>query len=68
MPGVEAFAIGGGCQLLLVMDHTLAEDGSFFNLPARKEGIVPGAVTCGCRASWATAWRGRASYSTASST
>jgi (3,5-dihydroxyphenyl)acetyl-CoA 1,2-dioxygenase len=42
--GVEAFAIGGGCQLLLVMDHTLAEDGSFFNLPARKEGIIPGAA------------------------
>jgi (3,5-dihydroxyphenyl)acetyl-CoA 1,2-dioxygenase len=42
--GVEAFAIGGGCQLLLVMDHTLAEAGSFFNLPARKEGIIPGAA------------------------
>ncbi len=41
---VEAFAIGGGCQLLLVMDHTLAEAGSFFNLPARKEGIIPGAA------------------------
>ena len=39
---VEAFAIGGGCQLLLVMDHVLAEDGSYFNLPARKEGIIPG--------------------------
>jgi thioesterase DpgC len=40
---VEAFAIGGGCQLLLVMDHVLAERSSFFNLPARKEGIIPGA-------------------------
>ena len=40
---VEAWAIGGGCQLLLVMDRVLAERGSFFNLPARKEGIVPGA-------------------------
>jgi len=39
---VEAFAIGGGCQLLLVMDHVLAEAGAFFNLPARKEGIIPG--------------------------
>ena len=39
---VEAFAIGGGCQLLLVMDHILAEADSFFNLPARKEGIIPG--------------------------
>jgi (3,5-dihydroxyphenyl)acetyl-CoA 1,2-dioxygenase len=39
---VEAFAIGGGCQILLVMDHVLAEQGAFFNLPARKEGIIPG--------------------------
>lgn len=39
---VESFAIGGGCQLLLVMDRVLAERGSYFNLPARKEGIVPG--------------------------
>jgi thioesterase DpgC len=39
---VEAWAIGGGCQLLLVMDRVLAERGSYFNLPARKEGIVPG--------------------------
>jgi thioesterase DpgC len=41
---VEAFAIGGGCQILLVMDHVLAEAGSYFNLPARKEGIIPGAA------------------------
>lgn len=41
---VEGFAIGGGCQLLLVMDYVIAEAGSFFNLPARKEGIVPGAA------------------------
>jgi thioesterase DpgC len=39
---VEAFAIGGGCQMLLVMDRVLAESGSYFNLPARKEGIIPG--------------------------
>jgi (3,5-dihydroxyphenyl)acetyl-CoA 1,2-dioxygenase len=39
---VEAFAIGGGCQLLLAMDHVLAEQSSYFNLPARKEGIIPG--------------------------
>src|SRR5216683_674238 len=39
---VEAFAIGGGCQLLLAMDHVMAERSSFFNLPARKEGIIPG--------------------------
>jgi thioesterase DpgC len=41
---VEAFAIGGGCQLLLTMDHVLAENDAYFNLPARKEGIIPGAA------------------------
>jgi (3,5-dihydroxyphenyl)acetyl-CoA 1,2-dioxygenase len=39
---VEAFAIGGSCQILLVMDRVIAETGSYFNLPARKEGIIPG--------------------------
>jgi (3,5-dihydroxyphenyl)acetyl-CoA 1,2-dioxygenase len=39
---VERFAIGGACQLLLVMDRVIAETGSYFSLPARKEGIVPG--------------------------
>ena len=39
---VEAWAIGGGCQILLVVDRVLAERGCYFNLPARKEGIVPG--------------------------
>jgi (3,5-dihydroxyphenyl)acetyl-CoA 1,2-dioxygenase len=39
---VETFAIGGGCQLLLAMDHVLAERSSSFSLPARKEGIIPG--------------------------
>jgi thioesterase DpgC len=41
---VEAFAIGGGCQLLCVMDRVLAEAGSYFNLPASKEGFIPGAA------------------------
>ena len=41
---VESFAIGGGCQLLCVMDRVLAEPGSFFNLPASKEGFIPGAA------------------------
>ena len=41
---VETFAIGGACQWLLVMDRVLAETGSYFNLPARKEGIIPGAA------------------------
>jgi thioesterase DpgC len=39
---VDGFAIGGGCQILLVMDYVLAESGAYFNLPARKEGIIPG--------------------------
>jgi (3,5-dihydroxyphenyl)acetyl-CoA 1,2-dioxygenase len=39
---VEGFAIGGGCQLLLVVDQVLAEEGAYFSLPARKEGIIPG--------------------------
>jgi (3,5-dihydroxyphenyl)acetyl-CoA 1,2-dioxygenase len=41
---VEAFAIGGHCQLLLVMDYVLAERNAFITLPARKEGIIPGAA------------------------
>ena len=41
---VEAFAIGGGCQLLCVMDRVLAEAGAYFNLPASKEGFIPGAA------------------------
>jgi thioesterase DpgC len=41
---VESFAIGGHCQLLLVMDYVLAERGAFLTLPARKEGIIPGAA------------------------
>jgi (3,5-dihydroxyphenyl)acetyl-CoA 1,2-dioxygenase len=39
---VERFAIGGACQWLLVMDRVIAESGSYFSLPARKEGIIPG--------------------------
>jgi thioesterase DpgC len=41
---VESFAIGGHCQILLVMDYVLAERGAFLTLPARKEGIIPGAA------------------------
>jgi thioesterase DpgC len=41
---VEAFAIGGHCQILLVMDYVLAERTAFLTLPARKEGIIPGAA------------------------
>src|SRR5256714_1395008 len=41
---VEAFAIGGHCPILLVMDYVLAERGAVLTLPARKEGIIPGAA------------------------
>jgi thioesterase DpgC len=40
---VECFAIGGACQLLHVVDHVVATRGSRLFLPARKEGIIPGA-------------------------
>ena len=39
---VDAFAIGGGCQHLLVMDYVLAANDAYMTLPARKEGIIPG--------------------------
>lgn len=39
---VDAFAIGGHCQLLLVVDYTLAASDAYMTLPARKEGIIPG--------------------------
>ncbi|MFZ2738821.1 MAG: enoyl-CoA hydratase/isomerase family protein [Burkholderiaceae bacterium] len=44
MAVVEQFAIGGHCQYLLTMDYVLAERGAFLSLPARKEGIIPGAA------------------------
>jgi thioesterase DpgC len=41
---VETFAIGGHCQILLTVDYILAEQSAFLTLPARKEGIIPGAA------------------------
>ncbi|HLH92777.1 MAG TPA: enoyl-CoA hydratase/isomerase family protein [Xanthobacteraceae bacterium] len=41
---VDTFAIGGHCQVLLTMDYVLAADDAFMTLPARKEGIIPGAA------------------------
>lgn len=41
---VDGFAIGGHCQLLLVMDQVLAAADAWLSLPARKEGIIPGAA------------------------
>jgi thioesterase DpgC len=40
---IDGFAIGGHCQILLTMDYILAADDAFMTLPARKEGIIPGA-------------------------
>jgi thioesterase DpgC len=42
--GVEHFAIGGGCQYLLTMDYVVAASDAYMTLPARKEGIIPGAA------------------------
>jgi thioesterase DpgC len=39
----ETYAIGGACQLLHVVDHVMAERGCRMYLPARNEGIIPGA-------------------------
>jgi thioesterase DpgC len=39
----ETYAIGGACQLLHVMDHVISSRGCRLFLPARKEGIIPGA-------------------------
>ena len=41
---VEGFAIGGHCQILLTMDYVLAAADAYMTLPARKEGIIPGAA------------------------
>ncbi|MGK0169534.1 MAG: thioesterase DpgC [Gammaproteobacteria bacterium] len=44
LAGVDNFAIGGGCQYLLVTDYTVAASNAYMTLPARKEGIIPGAA------------------------
>ena len=41
---VDGFAIGGHCQILLTMDCTVAAKDAYLTLPARKEGIIPGAA------------------------
>ncbi|MBV8653508.1 MAG: enoyl-CoA hydratase/isomerase family protein, partial [Alphaproteobacteria bacterium] len=41
---VDTCAIGGGCQILLTMDYVLAASDAYMTLPARKEGIIPGAA------------------------
>jgi thioesterase DpgC len=42
--GLDTFAIGGGCQYLLAMDYVVAGNDAYMSLPARKEGIIPGAA------------------------
>ena len=44
LAAVDTFAIGGHCQILLCMDYVLAARDVFMTLPARKEGIIPGAA------------------------
>ena len=44
LAAVDAFAIGGGCQLLCAVDRVIAEEGAYFSLPASKEGFIPGAA------------------------
>ncbi|MEU3838525.1 enoyl-CoA hydratase/isomerase family protein [Streptomyces sp. NPDC028635] len=39
---VDSFAIGGGMQILPVMDRVVAADDAWFSLPAMEEGLVPG--------------------------
>jgi len=41
---VEGFAIGGHCQTLLTLDYVIAAEDAYMTLPARKEGIIPGAA------------------------
>jgi thioesterase DpgC len=41
---VEGFAIGGHCQILLTIDQVIAAKDAYMTLPARKEGIIPGAA------------------------
>ncbi len=41
---VDRFAIGGGLQLLLVVDHVVAAEGAIISLPAAAEGLIPGAA------------------------
>ena len=41
---LDTFAVGGNCQILLSVDYTIAARDAFITLPARKEGIIPGAA------------------------
>ncbi|MGB0696610.1 MAG: enoyl-CoA hydratase/isomerase family protein [Rhodospirillaceae bacterium] len=39
---VDGHAIGGGVQMLLILDHVIAEQDAFLAVPARTEGFIPG--------------------------
>lgn len=39
---VDTHAIGGGAQLVLIADVVIADKESFFTIPARTEGFIPG--------------------------
>ncbi len=41
---IEGFAIGGHCQTVLALDYVIAARDAYLTLPARKEGIIPGAA------------------------
>jgi thioesterase DpgC len=41
---IDGFAIGGGAQLLLVLDRVIAAADAYLSLPAAHEGIIPGAA------------------------
>ena len=41
---VDGFAIGGHCQIVLAVDQVIAAEDAWMTLPARKEGIIPGAA------------------------
>jgi thioesterase DpgC len=39
---VDSFAIGGGLQILPVLDRVVVAEDAWFSLPAMEEGLVPG--------------------------
>src|SRR5438105_872884 len=41
---IEGFAIGRHVQVVLTLDYVLAAHDAYMTLPARKEGIIPGAA------------------------
>lgn len=58
---VEAFAIGGACQLLLVMDWVVAEPARISTCRRGRTASFQAAPICACRALSVNAWPGRPS-------